>query len=80
MAEELGLTVDEVEFEKAQAHSKKVSRGGSKKETANVVKLDVHDLAALEKNPDVPKTNDSAKFSEFCPRSANRSLMSGRPR
>ncbi len=64
MAEELGLTVNEREFEQAQAESRAASKGGIKKDSAHVIKLDVHDIAALEKNPDVLKTDDSAKFSE----------------
>ena len=66
MAEELGLTINNDEFEKAQAHSKAASQASSKKGNKDVVKLDVHDLASLEKNPDVPKTDDSAKFGELC--------------
>lgn len=64
MADELSLTVDEKEFEEAQAQSKEASKA-QKKGAKDVVKLDVHDIAALEKNPDVPKTDDSAKFGEF---------------
>ncbi len=64
MADELGLTVDEKEFEEARAQSKEASKA-LKKGAKDVVKLDVHDIAALEKIPDVPKTDDSAKFGEF---------------
>lgn len=64
MAEELGLGVNEEEFEKAQSLSKEASKASAKKGTSDVIKLDVHDLAALEKNSDVPKTDDSAKFCE----------------
>lgn len=64
MAEELGLTVDQGEFEKAQTESKEVSKGVGKKAEGLVVKLDVHDIAALEKNQDVPKTDDLYKFGE----------------
>lgn len=64
MAEELGLGVNETEFEEAQAQSKEASKATTKKATSEVVKLDVHDLAALESNNDVPKTDDSAKFRE----------------
>ncbi|KAI0749326.1 tRNA synthetases class II (A)-domain-containing protein [Daedaleopsis nitida] len=64
MAEELGLSVNEAEFEAAQAASKEASKGGVKKGTGEVVALDVHDIAALEKNADVPKTDDSAKFQQ----------------
>jgi len=65
MAEELGLTINNDEFEKAQAQSKAASQASSKKGKKDLVKLDVHDLASLEKNPDVPKTDDSAKFGEL---------------
>ncbi|KAF9529329.1 tRNA synthetases class II (A)-domain-containing protein [Crepidotus variabilis] len=63
MAEELGLSINEQEFEEAQAHSKEASKVNLKKGTEKLVKLDVHDLAALEKNADVPKTDDSSKFN-----------------
>jgi alanyl-tRNA synthetase len=63
MAEEQGLGVDQAQFEKAQAASKEISKaGGAKKGAADAVKLDVHDIAELEKNPNVPKTNDEAKY------------------
>jgi alanyl-tRNA synthetase len=65
MAEELGLGINDAEFEAAQQHSKEASKGTTKKDTAEVVKLDVHDLAALEKDDSVPKTDDSAKFGEW---------------
>ncbi|KAI0714270.1 tRNA synthetases class II (A)-domain-containing protein [Cerioporus squamosus] len=64
MAEELGLSVNEAEFEAAQAASKEASKGGVKKGSGEVVALDVHDIAALEKNDAVPKTDDSAKFQQ----------------
>ncbi|KAI0671691.1 tRNA synthetases class II (A)-domain-containing protein [Trametes maxima] len=64
MAEELGLSVNEAEFEAAQAHSKEASKAGVKKGTGEVVALDVHDIAALEKNDAVPKTDDSFKFQQ----------------
>lgn len=64
MADELGLTVDEEEFELAQAQSKEASKA-VKKTSKDTVKLDVHDIAALEKNPNVPKTDDSAKFRTY---------------
>lgn len=64
MAEELGLSVNEAEFEKAQAHSKELSKAGSagKKGGKDAVKLDVHDIAALEKNAEASKTDDSPKY------------------
>ena len=61
MADELGLTVDDNEFEEAQAQSKEASKV-QKKGNKDVVKLDVHDIAALEKNQAVQKTDDNAKF------------------
>lgn len=61
MAEELGLSVSDAEFEAAQAASKEASKG-NKKVVGEVVKLDVHDLGALEKERTVPKTDDSAKY------------------
>lgn len=61
MADELNLTIDEEEFELAQAHSKEASKA-VKKANKDTVKLDVHDIAALEKNVSVPKTDDSAKY------------------
>ncbi|RPD74749.1 hypothetical protein L226DRAFT_545685 [Lentinus tigrinus ALCF2SS1-7] len=64
MAEELGLSVNEAEFEAAQAASKEASKGGVKKGTGEVVALDVHDIAALEMNSAVPKTDDSPKFQQ----------------
>lgn len=64
MAEELGLGINEKEFEDAQAWSKEASKATQNKNVANVVKLDVHDIAALEKAGDVNKTDDSAKYSQ----------------
>lgn len=64
MAEELHLKIDEGAFLAAQAHSKEASKGTAKVGTKDVVKLDVHDIGALEKNPDVLPTDDLAKFSE----------------
>ena len=60
----VGAGRDEAEFEKAQADSKEASKA-QKKSNKETVKLDVHDIAALEKNPDVPKTDDSAKFGMY---------------
>lgn len=65
MAEELGLGVNDKEFEEAQARSKEASKATKKKEASNIIKLDVHDIAALEKNDGVQKTDDSAKFSKL---------------
>ena len=64
MAAELGLGVSDKEFEEAQALSKEASRATKKKEAIGIVKLDVHDIAALEEDERVRKTDDSAKFSK----------------
>ncbi|KAJ6475202.1 tRNA synthetases class II (A)-domain-containing protein [Mycena vitilis] len=63
MAEELGLGINDVEFDAAQAWSKEASKASLKRDTTDTVKLDVHDIAALEKNSAVPKTDDTAKFA-----------------
>ena len=64
MAEELKLEVDEEAFEAARLASKEASKGVAKAGAKEVVKLDVHDISALEAMPDVPKTDDSFKFCE----------------
>ncbi|PFH46034.1 hypothetical protein AMATHDRAFT_156759 [Amanita thiersii Skay4041] len=62
MAEELGLGINEKEFDEAQALSKQASKGSVKKSHSDSVRLDVHDLAILESDQTIPKTNDSPKF------------------
>ncbi|KAJ4468279.1 tRNA synthetases class II (A)-domain-containing protein [Lentinula aciculospora] len=62
MAEELGLEINDVEFDDAQTASKEASKATIKKGVGNISKLDVHDLAILEKSDSVPKTDDSAKY------------------
>jgi len=64
MAEERGLQIDGLAFEKARLESLEASKAGGKDKGGAGVKLDVHDLAALEANPEVPKTNDSFKYRE----------------
>ncbi|RMY37858.1 hypothetical protein D0866_02987 [Hortaea werneckii] len=61
MAEERGLTIDENAVAEAQEKAREASKG-EKKAGADLVKLNVHDINALEKMADVPKTDDSAKF------------------
>ena len=70
MAEELGLGVNEQQFSEAQVQSKEASKASQKKYGSDVVKLDVHDIATLEKTA-IPKTNDSAKFREYFPLCTN---------
>ncbi|TFK54380.1 hypothetical protein OE88DRAFT_1655033 [Heliocybe sulcata] len=62
MAAELQLGINEREFEEAQAASKEASKASAKKGSKDVLKLDVHDIAALEKNSSVPKTDDASKY------------------
>lgn len=64
MAEENGLSINQKEFEAAQAASKEASKGAAKAGSSQAVKLDVHSLAQLEKMTDVPKTNDLAKYGK----------------
>ena len=63
MAEERGLTIDDAEFEKAKADAREASKG-EKKASAELVKLNVHDINTLEKMADVPKTDDGPKFQK----------------
>jgi alanyl-tRNA synthetase len=65
MAEELGLGINDAEFDAAQAWSKEASKASLKRDTTDTVKLDVHDIAALERNVGVPKTDDSPKFGKI---------------
>jgi alanyl-tRNA synthetase len=60
MAEELGLNINDAEVTKAQEKAREASKA-EKKGGAQLVKLDVHDIGALEKDG-VPKTNDAAKY------------------
>lgn len=61
MAEERGLTINEAAVSEAQEKAREASKG-EKKAGAAVVKLNVHDISALEKMPDVIKTDDAAKY------------------
>ncbi|KAK3719006.1 Alanine--tRNA ligase [Vermiconidia calcicola] len=61
MAEERGLSIDDADVEKAQEKAREASKG-EKKAAADLVKLNVHDINALERMPDVPKTDDEPKF------------------
>jgi hypothetical protein len=67
MAEERGLKIDDAGFEKARLESLEASKGGGKNKDAAGVKLDVHDIGALEKNDAIPKTDDSFKFGTSRP-------------
>lgn len=65
MAEELGLDINDEEFAIAEAESKEASKGTKQKGDKDAVKLDVHDIANLEKTLNIPKTDDSAKYREY---------------
>lgn len=65
MAEEMGLGINDAELEEAQALSKEASKSSTKQGDEAIVKLDVHDIALLEANIEVPKTDDLPKFSEY---------------
>ncbi|CAF9938183.1 Alanine--tRNA ligase [Imshaugia aleurites] len=61
IAEEQGLTILESEVSIAREKAREASRG-DKKNASDLVKLDVHDIAALDKMENVPKTDDRAKY------------------
>jgi alanyl-tRNA synthetase len=63
MAEERGLDINEEDVKVAQEKARLASKGEAKA-GAQVVKLNVHDISALEKMSDVPKTDDSHKFQK----------------
>ncbi|CCM06371.1 uncharacterized protein FIBRA_08629 [Fibroporia radiculosa] len=62
MADELGLNVNDEEFDAAQAQSKEASKANPKKGDKEAIKLDVHDIAELEKTLGVAKTDDTTKY------------------
>jgi len=76
MAEEVGLGVNQKEFDAAQLASKEASKGAVKGAAGDQVKLDVHAIAQLEKMTDVPKTDDQAKYGalQMCSNCIQRSL------
>jgi alanyl-tRNA synthetase len=61
MCEERGLQVIDEDVAEAQEKAREASKG-VKKAGAELVKLDVHDINALERMPGVSKTDDSPKF------------------
>jgi alanyl-tRNA synthetase len=63
MAEERGLSIKDEDVRAAQEKARDASKG-EKKAAAELVKLNVHDINALEQMPDVVKTDDSAKFQK----------------
>lgn len=73
IAEEQGLNIHESEVSIAREKAREASKG-DKKNASNLVKLDVHDIAALDKMDDVPKTDDTAKHGKVAILSTIRSL------
>jgi alanyl-tRNA synthetase len=65
MAEELGMTVDEAAFLDEQAKAKEKSKQGKGDSKGEVVALDIHALGDIEKNADIPKTDDIYKYCKF---------------
>jgi alanyl-tRNA synthetase len=63
MAEERGLNIDNNAVEEAKEKAREASKG-QKKAGTDLLKLNVHDINALEKMADVPKTDDSFKFQK----------------
>jgi len=62
MAEERGLVINDEDVAEAQAKAREASKG-EKKVGAELVKLNVHDIGALDQMGDVPKTDDSFKHA-----------------
>ena len=61
MAEEQGLKIDTPGFEAAKQESYEASKRGGKKGADDLIKLNVHELSALN-DAQVPKTDDAAKY------------------
>lgn len=76
MAEERGLTINDEAVAEAQEKAREASKG-EKKAQAELVKLNVHDINALEKMDDVPKTDDSPKFQKDNIKGAIKAIFQG---
>jgi alanyl-tRNA synthetase len=63
MAEENGLTINETEFEAAQAAAREKSRVGKGKGSAVKISLDVHALGEIETNMNIQPTIDTYKYN-----------------
>ena len=77
MAEEQGLIINDEEVSVAQEKAREASKGQNKG-ASDLVTLDVHDIAALEKMQDVPKTDDAAKYNKGVIKSTIKALYHGR--
>ncbi|KAJ3116028.1 Alanine--tRNA ligase [Phlyctochytrium bullatum] len=65
MAEEIGFSIDEEAFLNEQAKAKNISRAGKSEKDRADVALDIHALGEIEKNSNIPKTNDSFKYTIY---------------
>ena len=63
MAEERGLNIDQNEVDQARLTAKEKSKG-AKKGVSDLVKFDVHDIAALQNMNTVSKTDDDPKYEK----------------
>lgn len=61
MAEEKQLKIDGPGFEKARLESYEASKRGGKKDSSDLLKLNVHEISQLNEES-VPKTDDSFKY------------------
>ena len=77
MAEEQGLIINDEEVSVAQEKAREASKGENKG-TSDLVTLDVHDIAALEKMRDVPKTDEAAKYNKGVIKSTIKAIYHGR--
>ena len=77
MAGEQGLIIDDEEVSVAQEKAREASKGQNKG-ASDLVTLDVHDIAALEKMQDVPKTDQTAKYNKGVIKSTIKALYHGR--
>jgi alanyl-tRNA synthetase len=77
MAEEQGLDINDKEVSVAHEKSREASRG-EKRAATDLVTLDVHDIAALEKMDDVSKTDDMAKYRKETIKSTVKALYHGK--
>ena len=76
MADERGLTINEKEVAEAQEKARLASMS-QKKGSTGAVKLGVHDLGALDKMTEVPKTDDSFKFGRETVKAEVKSVFHG---
>ncbi|KAI9767535.1 MAG: Alanine--tRNA ligase [Geoglossum simile] len=74
---EQGLNINDEEVSLAQEEARE-ARKGEKKGASDLVTLDVHDIAVLERMDDVPKTKETAKYKRGAIKSTIRALYHGK--